>query len=258
MWALQPITPPAREPIALDTAKDHLRVDATDDDVLIAALITAAREYCEGFQNRVYLEQTWDLWLDDWPDEDYIRIPYPPLQSVASVKYYGTDDTEYTMDAGDYFVDAKSEPGRVALGYSKTWPTTTLRPVNAVVVRFTAGYATYAGVIDTSGTAVTWVSGDKFSTGWTAGKSIVINGVTYSVASVTSAEALVLTATAGTQNDVAYSANDVPVKLIQAMLLLVGHLFENRQAVVVDRGIIISEVPFAVKALLWQDRVVSF
>jgi len=134
------VTPPAVEPINLIEAKTHLRVDIADDDTLITALITAARGYCEAFQNRAYVTQTWQLWLDDWPDKDRIIIPRPPLQSISSVKYYGTDDTEYVFDAENYFVDTKSEPGRAVLTYNKSWPSVTLRPANAVCVEFVAGY----------------------------------------------------------------------------------------------------------------------
>jgi len=190
--ALKLITPPASEPITLAEAKPHLRVDITDDDTLITNLIIAARQYCEKFQNRAYITQTWELWLDVWPEKDYITIPLPPLQSVVHVKYYGTDDTEYTMDTADYFVDTKSEPGRVALAYGKSWPTTTLRPANGVAVQFTAGY------------------GD--------------------------------------------AASAVPETVKQAMYLLIGHWYENREATLA--GTVSREVEFAVHSLLWQERIV--
>lgn len=138
--ALKLITAPATEPVTLAEAKAHLRVEHTESDGLITDLITMAREYCEGFQNRQYITAAWDLWLDAWPDKDYIRIPRPPLQSVESVKYFGTDNTEYTMDPAGYFVDNKSEPGRVALAYGQSWPIATLRPAGGVVIRFDAGY----------------------------------------------------------------------------------------------------------------------
>ena len=164
---------------------------ASAEDALLEALITTAREWCEGYQNRAYISQTRELWLDDWPGADYIKIPLPPLQAVNSIKYYDTDDTAATMDTGDYFVDTKSEPGRVSLAYSKSWPTTTLRPVNGVVVEFEAGY------------------GD--------------------------------------------AATDVPRRVKQAALLLIGHLYEHREQ---STEKALSEIPFGVKALLGLDRVV--
>lgn len=145
--ALVLVTAPAVEPIDLATAKTHLREDGTHNDALIADLITVAREYCEDYQNRAYITQTWEMWLDSFPSEDYISIPLPPLQSVTSVKYYGNDNVEYTMAAADYFVDNKSKPGRLVLADGKSWPSVTLRPANAVCVEFKAGYGDDAGKV---------------------------------------------------------------------------------------------------------------
>ena len=66
-----------------------------------------------------------------------------------------------------------------------------------------AQFTAPVGTLSTVATAVTWVSGTKFDPGW-AGGSITINGVAYTVASVTSPTALVLSATAGTQTTVAF------------------------------------------------------
>lgn len=133
-------TQPTTEPVSLDEAKLHLRVDSTDEDVLIQSYIKAARIYAEKFQNRAFVTQTWDLWLDAFPSKDYLEIPLPPLQSITSIKYYDTANTEATMTASDYFVDVKSDPGRVCLAYGKTWPSTTLRDYNGVDITFVTGY----------------------------------------------------------------------------------------------------------------------
>ncbi len=52
-----------------------------------------------------------------------------------------------------------------------------------------------------------------------------------------------------------YGSNpgDVPESIRQAMLLLIGHWYENREAVNV--GNIVSEMPMAVEALLFPHRV---
>ena len=60
------------------------------------------------------------------------------------------------------------------------------------------------GVVNTNGTAVTWVSGDKFNTAWKDGQLITINGVNRLVLSVTNAESLTLRTTAGVQTGVGY------------------------------------------------------
>ncbi|MBP2653348.1 MAG: hypothetical protein H6Q73_917 [Firmicutes bacterium] len=183
---LKIITGPTTEPVTLDEAKAHCRVDGTDEDELITALIVAARQYCEQRQNRAYLTQTLELTLDRWPSFP-VDIPHPPLVSVESIKYYGTNDKEYIWATTEYFVDTDSEPGRVALNYAKTKPTVTLRPANGVKIRYTAG------------------------------------------------------------------GSDVAQTVKQAMLLLIGHWYINREAVLT--GTISKEIEFAVAALLNIDRV---
>ncbi len=64
------------------------------------------------------------------------------------------------------------------------------------------------GYVSTSGTAVTWVSGEEFPypTTWASGQTFQINGSSYTISSVNSATALTLTSSAGTQTDVSYLA----------------------------------------------------
>ncbi len=57
-------TPPQSEPITLADTKQHLRIDHDDDDELITALISAARQHAETFTDRAFMPQTWYLYLD--------------------------------------------------------------------------------------------------------------------------------------------------------------------------------------------------
>lgn len=188
--AVKLITPPETEPLEIEEAKLHLKVETDDDDTSITALIMAAREYCEGFQRRAYITQTYELWLEEFPGKDYIELPMPPLQSVESIVYYEIgEDTGIEFE--DYFVVTEGEPGKVVLNYGESWPPVTLRPVKGVCITFVAGY------------------GDD--------------------------------------------AEDVPAKVKQAMLLLIGAWYENREAYATT-GAVPKEIPFAVDALLWMDR----
>lgn len=75
-----------------------------------------------------------------------------------------------------------------------------------------AQYRSYAGLVDTSGTAVSWVSNivsgvetsDRFGLEL-AGKTVVVNGSNRVVSSVDSPEHLTLTSSAGSHSSVAYS-----------------------------------------------------
>ena len=136
--ALRLITAPAAEPVTLTEAKAHLRVDHTDEDALISALISAARTYCEQFTARAFVSQTWELVIDEFPTSE-IMIPLPPLQSVESIKYDDSDGNEQTLGALDYDVDTVSQPGWV-VPVTTGWPTSTWDGINAVRIRFVAGY----------------------------------------------------------------------------------------------------------------------
>jgi hypothetical protein len=72
--------------------------------------------------------------------------------------------------------------------------------------------ANFTGTVNTSGTAVAWVTGSKFDQLMTQ-SMIVINGVSYTVASVNSATSITLTTSAGTQSGKAYS---VPSRFTQS------------------------------------------
>ncbi len=65
--------------------------------------------------------------------------------------------------------------------------------------------ATYTGTVNTAGTTVTWASGMHFQLWWAAGSAISINGIMYTILSVTSVTTMTLTTSAGTQTGVLYS-----------------------------------------------------
>jgi uncharacterized phiE125 gp8 family phage protein len=134
-------TAPATEPVSLDEAKLHLRVDSTDDDVLIQSYIKAARIYAEGVQNRAFVTRTYELWLDSFPSVDYIELPMPPVISLTSIDVYDTANSK-TADTTltNYFLDTKNEPGKIVLAYNCSWPSTTLRSVNGICITFVSGY----------------------------------------------------------------------------------------------------------------------
>jgi uncharacterized phiE125 gp8 family phage protein len=127
------MTPPTIEPVTLNEAKAQLRVDFDDDDVYIQNLISVAREYCESFQNRAYMPQTFDLAFDNFPSLVF-KVPRPPLKSVNHIWCY--DEHGEGHEVTDFFVDVYSTPGRIAV---ERWPQITLRKLNGVMVQFVAG-----------------------------------------------------------------------------------------------------------------------
>ena len=137
-------TAPIIEPITLDDVKLHLRVDGTDEDEYLEGLIKTAREQVETLTQRALLTQTWDYFLDSWPDENYIKLPFGNLVSVTSVKYKDSAGTETTMVVTTaYLVETNGDQcGRIVLPYMVSWPVVTLYPSNPITVRFVCGWTT--------------------------------------------------------------------------------------------------------------------
>lgn len=140
------IVPASEEPITVAEAKasPSLRVAVATDDTDIGTLITTARDMAETITRRAFITQTWELVLDGFPTGGIV-LPLPPLQSVASIKYIDDNGDQQTLDALLYAVDTDSEPGLVVPAYGESWPSTR-DEVNAVRVRFVAGYGAAADV----------------------------------------------------------------------------------------------------------------
>jgi uncharacterized phiE125 gp8 family phage protein len=142
------VTAPADEPLSLDEAKAQLRRDDdfVADDVLIAGLIQAAREQVEAYTERALITQTLDLYFDAPPCGSILLVPKPKLQSVTSVTTYDTADAATVLSSSNYLVDVASEPGRIVLDSGVSWYATSLRDVNALIVRAVCGYGARSAV----------------------------------------------------------------------------------------------------------------
>ncbi|MCE7982538.1 MAG: hypothetical protein DYG89_15210 [Caldilinea sp. CFX5] len=184
------VTGPTEEPVTLAEAKAHCRVEHTDDDAYITAVITTARVYVE---QRCWISlctQTWRQYLDGWPG-DCRALTYPPVTAISNVTYRDYGGNTLTLAAGVYTLT----PDNLCfcLAANQAWPTVALWPQWPIAITYTAGWAAAA----------------------------------------------------------------VPTPLKQAMLLLIGHWYENREAVVVSAGVTVSSgaVQMAVDSLLYLYEV---
>lgn len=141
------ITPPTLEPVALAEALQHCHADSgVEDSYIQNILIPAARQKAEDYQNRAYLSQTIKLVFDSYP-ESTILLPFSPVISISSIKYFDTANTEATFSSSYYSTDLNSDPARIYLKDGYTWPTTTLRPQSGFEVNYVAGYGATAASV---------------------------------------------------------------------------------------------------------------
>jgi uncharacterized phiE125 gp8 family phage protein len=215
--SLQLVTPPAAEPVSLQMAKSHLRVDYPEDDILIGAFIIGARQSCEKYTHRAFFNQTWTRNLDyfplfwgdngtvnpadrnDWPyfasfwDKLTIDLPRPRTVSVTSITYVDTTGEKQTLDPATYNVDITSVPARIVPAINCYWPTTTTYLPGSVQITFVAG--SYGDGVDT---------------------------------------------------------NTCPQTIVIAMLLLIGHWYGNRES---SSELNLKNIPMGVNALLDTEKV---
>jgi uncharacterized phiE125 gp8 family phage protein len=187
------ITAPTFEPVTLAMAKAHVRVDTSDEDTLITAMVTAARAYLEGMSGRAIGAQTLRLDLAEFPEVSRsnpfgaILVPRPPLASVTSIQYYDTAGTLQTLSPSAYQVNTARQPGEVRVAPGGDWPNVQDDRVAAVQVTYVAGEAT---------------------------------------------------------------ADAIDPRIKQAVLLLVGHWYEQRETVLV--GSISKPFEHAIESICWQ------
>jgi hypothetical protein len=155
------------EPLSLTDAKNFLRVETDDDDMLIGDLITAARLRCETINNRSFINTSWQFTIDYFPpysgrltnilpalafgvaalggrslwvnmEEGAIRLPNPPLVSVDSITYLDVSGTLQTLSPA-LTVVSTGTPGQIAPQFGQIFPLT-LPVLSAVNIQYTAGY----------------------------------------------------------------------------------------------------------------------
>jgi uncharacterized phiE125 gp8 family phage protein len=190
MSAIRTITAATTYPVILAEAKLHLRVDGNEEDALITALIAAATSQAEDYTWRTLMSTVFEYFDADFHGE--IDIDTYPVSTIDSIKYYNTSNVLTTISATEYEYNLNVSPATIRPKSGYYWPSPAIR-YDAVIVRFTAGYA---------------------------------------------------------------SAALVPAAIKQAILMIIGHLYANREDVVT--GTQVNTMPQSSKYLLNPYRVNRF
>lgn len=148
--SLVQLTPPAVEPVTLDEFKLHLRLDTSDQDSMLALLITSARQMLEMTLWRQFVHATWALHLDAWVP--CIELPRPPLASLTptveepdlGIVYLDTAGLWQPLDPSAYQADLASQPGRIVP--VDGWPMVGTG-LSTVLITYQAGYGATAAEV---------------------------------------------------------------------------------------------------------------
>jgi uncharacterized phiE125 gp8 family phage protein len=231
MSALHLVTPPSGYPVSLEEAKAHLRipVDMTDEDDLIESQLAAASDRVELETGRQLLTATRELWLDSTPG---VGMPQGDAPSTGWGPWNSSIGTNAWMDWG--------------LWWTRRYIDMPFAPLLSVVsIKYT----------DTSGVVQTW-DPTQYQVSAPAGPLARRGRVqpAYGMSWPTlrdQMDALIVQFTCG----YGPTGDAVPQMLRRAILLILGDLYENREATVVtDRRVTVQPLPYGVDQILQQYR----
>jgi len=238
------VTQPTEEPLTLDEAKQHLRVDIEDDDSLILSLIKVAREYAETVTGRKLITQTWKYYLDDWPtDKDYIEIPFPPLQSISSITYTdyngvvntwsvatdSTGDTDGLTAIITGMTDTSDFDVEDIVTVSAGFPSVTL-----TIVSKTATTMTLDVVSNALAANITVTTADNYlvDTISEPGRVVLVYGGTWPTATLYPMNPIVITYVCGHG-----TPDDIFESVKQGMKVDLSDLYEQRESIIVGQPV---------------------
>lgn len=101
--------PTGTDIISLADMKEWLRVDHSDEDTTITAIIDSAVQSIQDYTGRHFKTTTFIANIDAFY---YVDLPYQ-VTTVSSVTYLDKAGASQTLDTSKYFVDTTSQPGRV-------------------------------------------------------------------------------------------------------------------------------------------------
>ncbi len=139
------VVQPSEEPISLEEAKKHLRLEDDVDDDEVEAAIQAARDHVERVTGRGLLLQTLELELGPTRDR-FVALPGGHLADLNTVVVQYVDEAlqVQTLNPSSYYAtrdgNADKGPGKLFLSSGVEWPAMAARN-NSLRIRYQVGWA---------------------------------------------------------------------------------------------------------------------
>jgi uncharacterized phiE125 gp8 family phage protein len=129
------------EPVTLAQFKQHLRLNHSQQDLMLTSLLLVAREQVEADTWRSLVPITGrTITRRGFPfGDEAMYFPKPPLRGVTSITYLDANGATQTITG--FRLDTLHEPGSVEPAYPLPWPVSQDGPASVTVV-YDCGYAT--------------------------------------------------------------------------------------------------------------------
>jgi uncharacterized phiE125 gp8 family phage protein len=127
---------PEVEVLSLAEVKAHLRLVDESEDLYLTGLIATAREHLERDLGICLIDQTWRLYLDEWPKGGVVKITRFPIQSIERLVIYDAEGAAIEVTQGGHVLRRHKSPSEMLLdGAAKT-----LFTGNGAELDFRAGF----------------------------------------------------------------------------------------------------------------------
>ena len=140
------LTAPTVEPISIAEYKEHMRIEHSDDDALIAGLINVATNYLDvtGMLGKAMITQTWCEYVDFHATTVHLSIT--PVQSVTSIQYYDVNNVLQTDTLSNYYIIGTKGYKTIYPKSGFSWPVTFKRD-DAIKITYVVGYGDTASSV---------------------------------------------------------------------------------------------------------------
>jgi uncharacterized phiE125 gp8 family phage protein len=130
------LEPPQDRAVTLEEARQQLRLDARDEDLLLGAKLDAAQAELELLTGLKLCQQTLELQLEEWPQE--ITVPVRPV-TVAEIRYTAVGGATTTLPESDYVARRRNGFTRIRPASGTSWPA--LADDDLICITLSAGFA---------------------------------------------------------------------------------------------------------------------
>ena len=136
MSGIVTLVAPQDRAVTLEEARQQLRLDGHDEDMLLAVHLDAAQAELERLADLRLCPQTLTMELDGWPAE--ITVPVRPA-TIAAIIYTATGGAAITLPEADYIGRSRHGFMRIRPATGKSWPA--LGFDGLITINLSAGFA---------------------------------------------------------------------------------------------------------------------
>lgn len=130
-------TGPVQNVVTISEAKQFLKIDSSDDDLIVQNCLDAAEIAIENYLEIKINSQVWEFYFNEFPADNILNLPFGPVISVQAFKTIDTSSVEENFT--EYLINSYSTEGQlVATGQ---WPSATLQEVNGIKIEATIGFS---------------------------------------------------------------------------------------------------------------------